>query len=83
LTSGVALCKISHMPRRTLLSPTQVATRAGVHRTTVNYWVRVGKLAPAEVVAGMRLFDERDVARFLAKRAAAAPPASEPTEAAS
>jgi DNA-binding transcriptional MerR regulator len=71
------------MATRDLLSVGQVAERADVHRTTVHYWLRTGKLKPATVVAGMSMFDARHVDRFLAERAAVAPPADEQTEAAS
>lgn len=58
------------MPPR-LLTTGEIAERCDVHRTTVFYWVKNGKLTPSQTVNGIRLFDETDVDRFLAERAAA------------
>jgi excisionase family DNA binding protein len=51
-----------------LLTTGEVATRARVSRTTVHYWHKDGKLAAAQVVNGIRLFDADAVDAFLAKR---------------
>lgn len=54
-----------------LLTSGQVATRGGVHRTTVHYWERTGKLKADQVVNGIRLFRESDVDKLIAERDAA------------
>jgi DNA-binding transcriptional MerR regulator len=56
-----------------LLTAGQVATRAGVHRTTVHHWEKDGKLAAAQVVNGIRLFEVAEVDRLIAERAAEEP----------
>lgn len=56
-----------------LLTAGQVAERAGVHRTTVHHWEKDGKLAAAQVVNGIRLFDVGAVDSLIASRAALAP----------
>ena len=55
-----------------LLTAGQVAKRAGVHRTTVHHWEKDGKLAAAREVNGIRLFDAKVVARYIASRELAA-----------
>ena len=62
---------------KNLLTSGQVATRAGVDRTTVHHWAKDGKLKVSEVANGIRLFSERDVDRFLAHRADVEQPRSE------
>lgn len=62
------------MSRSDLLTAGEVATRAGVHRTTVHHWEKDGKLEAVTVVNGIRLFDVATVEAFIAAR-------DEPTEA--
>jgi len=51
-----------------LLSTGEVATRAGVTRTTVLHWIKSGKLQPALTTAGGHYrIAESDLARFLAE----------------
>lgn len=59
------------MPSRELLTAGQVAERAGVHRTTVHHWEKDGKLAAAQEVNGIRLFDAAVVDAYIASRAEA------------
>jgi excisionase family DNA binding protein len=47
-----------------LLTAGQVAALKGVHRTTVHHWAKDGKLAVAQTVNGMRLFDRATVEAF-------------------
>ena len=54
-----------------LLAAGQVAQRAGVHRTTVHHWEKDGKLAAAQVVNGIRLFESVTVDALIAERAVA------------
>jgi DNA-binding transcriptional MerR regulator len=51
-----------------LLTEGQVASRAGVHRTTVHHWEKDGKLQAATSVNGIRLFDSCTVDAFIAAR---------------
>lgn len=64
------------MSSRELLTAGQVAGRAGVHRTTVHHWEKDGKLAAAQEVNGIRLFDAAVVDAFIAARAEPAMEAS-------
>lgn len=64
------------MPRSELLTAGQVAERAGVHRTTVHHWEKDGKLAAAQEVNGIRLFDSGVVDAFIAARSEAVEAAS-------
>lgn len=52
------------MPSTELLTAGQVAAIKGVHRTTVHHWAKDGKLAVAQVVNGIRLFDRSTVDAF-------------------
>lgn len=52
-----------------LLSTGEVASRAGVTRTTVLHWIKSGKLRAAHTTAGGHYrIAEADLARFLAER---------------
>ena len=56
------------------MSTGEIAEQGGVHRTSVFYWIKTGKLVPTQVVNGIRLFDSADVEKLLAERAADHPP---------
>ncbi len=56
------------MTGTTLLTLSEVAERAGVHRTTVHHWAKDGKLAVAVTAGGIRLFDSAVVDQFIAAR---------------
>lgn len=64
-------------PRRTtasLVGVAEIAKRAGVHYTTVHEWVKAKKLRVHSRVSerGALLFEEADVAAYLAERNAEA-----------
>lgn len=63
------MCRIFDMPLEDLLTTGQIAEQLKVDRTTVDYWIRTGKLTPAQVANGIRLFHPDDVARFGEARA--------------
>jgi len=52
-----------------LLTTGGIATRLGVNRATVDYWVRTGKLVAVDVLPGTRLFSPKDVDELNAARA--------------
>lgn len=52
-----------------LLTPSEVAKRAGVTPETVRVWERQGKLRAEKTESGRRLFREHTVTHFLGKRA--------------
>lgn len=62
-----------------LLTPAEVARRAGVTPEAVVAWDRRGVLKAIRTETGRRLFKERDVTRFLERRSARA--AQEPAAA--
>ena len=66
---------MSAVMRRTtrMLTPQQVTQRLGIDKSTLSRWVAAGKITPAytaEGPNGVRLYDEADVERIAAERAA-------------
>jgi len=76
LTHPHNMCRILHMSKRTQVTTGEIATKGGVHRTTVHHWERTGKIKPVQVVNGIRLFDADAIDKFLAAREADATTAS-------
>ena len=72
LTHPSDMCRILPMTDTDLITTGQIADEHGVHRTTVDYWERTGKIVPAQVVSGIRLFRRTDVDAFIATRNAEA-----------
>ena len=72
LTPVSVMCRILPMTDTDLITTGQIADEHGVHRTTVDYWERTGKIVPAQVVSGIRLFRRTDVDAFIATRNAEA-----------
>ncbi len=63
-----------------LLTSSDVARRGEVTREAVDYWERTGVLRPMmRTASGIRLYNEREVNRFLARRAQRARRTSPPT----
>lgn len=59
------------MPTTDLVTPGQIATRFGVHPTTVHRWIEQGLIAVAATTPSTRLIAESEVDRFAATRAEA------------
>jgi excisionase family DNA binding protein len=57
------------MPTADLVTPGQIATRFGVHPTTVHRWIEQGLLEVAATTPSTRLITQSEVDRFAATRA--------------